>query len=387
MSELPPRSGEYAVARQIAQRLALAGENPYSDDREQYLVLESGEIIDFGRPLRDHRMFPVKSRAKTERLAEDLAAFGAAHGWHDWHFWSVCRPSRKTRVEDLEADYREFNSLLNAVFTDLRQRFGFECLVCGIHVRYDPTTGLFDLHAHFVCRVPAAHVEAVHRRLLTEFSRAHLPKEAVRSPQAVARYIARTFDLSEVAEWPEDAIVAAFRMGGKRFHYTRTAGAFAGWRAAHRTPEDPHHLALLRNRRQNRAETRYTGTGWDHQDRHLVTRDWRFGDKVIRGSLYRRAPRRWPPGGPPPSYPPAVAATTQTPPSSPPEPTPAAPPPPPATPGVLPPPHEARRALLTPQHQPPKERTRYWCSSVLSAVRRICIRFTATVSRFFHRRE
>ena len=129
MSGSPPRSGEYALAHRVAQRLVLAGEDPSSDHREQYLVLESeqpGEIIEFGKPLRDHRMFPVKSRGKTDRLAADLAAFAAAHGWSDWRFWSICRPTRKTRVEDLEADYREFNALLNTVFTDLRKRYGFD---------------------------------------------------------------------------------------------------------------------------------------------------------------------------------------------------------------------------------------------------------------------
>lgn len=367
MSKPPPRSGEYALAHRVAQRLVDSGEDPYADHRDQYLVLESGEIIEFGRPLRDHRMFPVKTRGKTDKLADDLAAFAAAHGWDEWHLWTVCRPTRKTRIEDLEADYRAFNTLLNAVFTDLRQRFSFEYLLCGIHVRYDPATGLFDLHAHFVCRVPAAHVEAVHRRLLTEFSRAHLPVEAVRSPQAVARYIAKTFDLTEVVEWPHDAIVAAWRMGGKRFHYTRTAGAFAEWRAAHRTPEDPHKLALLRDRRKNRAETRYTGRGWDYQDRHLVTRDWRFGDKVIRGSLYRRAPHSRPPGSPPPSYPSAVPATTQTTPSA----------PPPLAPTMLP----------SPQTPPPRHGVGAWSRALFAAVRRACIRLTAPLPRLFHRRE
>jgi hypothetical protein len=73
--------------------------------------------------------------------------------------------------------------------------------------------------------LPVDHLQAVHRRLLTEFSRAHLPDEVVRSPQAVARYIAETFDLSEVVEWPEDVLLAAWRLGGKRFHYSRSTAA------------------------------------------------------------------------------------------------------------------------------------------------------------------
>ena len=105
---------------------------------------------------------------------------------------------------------------------------------------------------------------------MTEFSRTHLPDEVVRSPEAVARYIAHTFNLSEVVEWPEDALLAAWRLGGLRFHYTRTAGSFGEWRAANRETPDPHHQALLRERRRNRAEARYTGKAWDYQDRRLV---------------------------------------------------------------------------------------------------------------------
>jgi len=365
MSASSPPSAEYALAHIVAQRLFRAGEEPYADDREQYLVLENGEIIEFGRPLRDHRMFPVKSRGKTDSLANDLAEFAAVHGCHDWRFWSVCRPARKTSIEDLEADYRDFNTLLNLVFTDLRQRLGFEYLVCGIHLRFDRTVGLFDLHAHFVCRVPTANLRKVHERFLTEFSRVDLPDEAVRSPQAVARYMRQTFDLTEAVEWPEEALLAAWRLGGKRFHYTRTAGTFADWRAAQRTPADPHHLAQTRDRRQKRAGTRYKGTGWEYQDRHLVTRDWRFGDKVIRGSLYRRA--RPPAGGPPPRYSSAVPATTQTPPS-------ASPPPRPAT-------------LSSPPAAPSKKLASGWRKKAFSAIRRTYIRLKATISRLFHRRE
>ena len=78
--------------------------------------------------------------------------------------------------------------------------------------------------------------EAAHRRMLTEFSRAHLPNEVVRSPQKVARYIAQTFDLGDVISMAEDALLAAWRLRGKRFHYTRTAGRFAEWRAAQARP-------------------------------------------------------------------------------------------------------------------------------------------------------
>jgi hypothetical protein len=57
----------YALARQIALRLDGAGVNPYASECDEYIVLadkREGEIIEFGRPLRAHRMFPVETRAK-----------------------------------------------------------------------------------------------------------------------------------------------------------------------------------------------------------------------------------------------------------------------------------------------------------------------------------
>jgi hypothetical protein len=366
MSSSQHRSGAFGLAHLIAQRIARAGENPYADDREQYVVLDDGEVIEFGRPLRDHRMFAVTSRAKVEKLAEDFAAFAAENPLRDWRFWTVCRPTRKTRIADLENDYREFNAQLNRVFTDLRQRLGFEYLLCGLHVRFDFASGLFDLHAHVVCRAPAENLEEIRSRLLTEFSRVDLPDDSIRSAAAVARYLAKAYNPREVLRWPEEALLAAWRLGGMRFHYTRAAGAFARWRAARKAPTDPHHLALIRARRQNRAQTRYTGTGWELQDRLLVTRDWNFAGGLVRGSLFRRARGRPTCRAAAGSYSTATTVTTQTAPS--------------------PPPPMAVQPNTAPGTSPVK-RARRWVNFVLEALRGTCAKIGQAVSRVFHRRE
>jgi hypothetical protein len=325
MARSPPRKNQHILARQIAQRLARAGEQPYADDCEQYLVLEGereGEVIEFGRPLRDHRMFPVKSASKNNRLAEQFAAFAAIEDRSGWCLWTVCRPTRKTQPNELEEDYRQFNDDINRVFTELRKRCGFELLLIGIHVRFDRSVGLFDLHVHFVCRISMDRREEARRRLMTAFSRCHLPDDAIRSPQGVARYITKTFRLDEVVKWPKKALLAAWKLGGNRFHYCRTAGRFAEYRRDNRPVVDPHQQETARQRRSNRAETRHTD--WEFQDRRLVRRTWRFGDQEINGTLYRRAPscspqrpatthpERSEAGGPAaPTYPSTDTATTQ----------------------------------------------------------------------------
>jgi hypothetical protein len=325
MAKSSPRKNQYILARQIALRLARAGEQPYADDCEQYVVLEGergGEVIEFGRPLRDHRMFPVKSQSKNNRLAEQFAAFAAVEDRSAWCLWTVCRPSRKTQINELEEDYRQFNDDINRVLTELRKRCEFELLLIGIHIRFDRNVGLFDIHAHFVCRIPMDRREEARRRLMTAFSRCHLPDNAIRSPQGVARYISKTFKLEEVVKWPKKAMLAAWNLGGNRFHYCRTAGRFAGYRRDNRPPVDPHRQKTTQEKRSNRAETRHPD--WEFQDRRLVRRTWRFGDQEISGTLYRRAPACSPQrpatmhpvhpeaGGPAaPTYPSTDTATTQ----------------------------------------------------------------------------
>lgn len=322
MARSSPRKNQYILARQIALRLARAGAQPYADDCEQYLVLEGergGEVIEFGRPLRDHRMFPVKSQSKNNRLAEQFAAFAAVEDRSGWCLWTVCRPSRKTQINELEEDYRQFNDDINRVLTELRKRCEFELLLIGIHVRFDRNVGLFDLHAHFVCQIPMDRREEARRRLMTAFSRCHLPDNAIRSPQGVARYISKTFKLEEVVKWPKKAMLAAWNLGGKRFHYCRTAGRFAAYRRDNQPPVDPHQQKTTQEKRGNREETRRPD--WEFQDRRLVRRAWRFGDQKIIGTLYRRAPSV-PPQRPSdmhpqrseavaPSYPTTDTATTQ----------------------------------------------------------------------------
>jgi hypothetical protein len=313
------RFGSFPLAYHAARLLVRAGEQPFADDRERYVVTEDGEVKEFGPPLKQHRLFAVASRSDVEQIAADLATFAKENPSDNWRFWTVCRPGRKSEIANLEADYREFNALLNTVLTDLRQRLGFEFFVCGIHVRFDRASGLFDIHAHLICRLPAdeKHCEKIRSRLLIEFSRVDLPKDRIRNPAGAARYCYRTYNQREVLQWPQEALVAAWRLGGKRFHFTRTAGAFAKWRQTNRKKidPDPHHLALVRNRRRNRAETRYTGSGWEYQDKRLVTRDWHFGDRIVKGTLFQRARRRA--NRAPTNYSTALSTASQSPPPAP----------------------------------------------------------------------
>ena len=325
---------DYKLSREVAVRLDRAGLNPYSSDCEEYLVLadqREGEVIEFGRPLRAHRMFPVKSRAKKEHLANEFEAFAASANSKNWCFWTVHRPSKKSNIHELAIDLKQFNAELNNVFTQLRKHCRFELLMLGVHVAFDNTTRLFDLHAHFVCDIETVEDrEEARRRLMTAFSRAHTPDGPIRSAQGVSRYISRSFKLKDVLKWPIEALKAAWSLIDYRFHYTRTAGSFADWRRDNKPEIDQHDLAEKRRKKENRKATRYQPEDRPERDKLLVTRTWLIGNEKIRGTLYRAAaavPRNAPMATPPatvkspvaaandnqpPNYPSAIVATTQT---------------------------------------------------------------------------
>jgi hypothetical protein len=287
------QNSTYALAREVAIRLERAGVNPYADDFPQYLILgdhREGEILEFGKPLRAHRMFPIKTHAKTERLAKDFEEFAATVDGSKWCFWTVHRASRKTKVHELVADLKQFNADLNNVFVQLRKHCGFELLIIGIHISFDETTGMFDIHAHFVCEIATTEQrEDARRRLMAAFSRADTPDEPLRSTQGAARYLSRTFKLRDVVRWPIEALKAAWSLIEHKFHYTRTGGRFAGWRHANKVEADPHELEETRRRRKNRKETRYQPEGPIEGDTKLVSRMWNIQGKLIRGTLYRSA--------------------------------------------------------------------------------------------------
>lgn len=317
------RRSEYEHARRIARRLlhAKVQPSPYADDRTHYLVLHGerdGEVVEWGPPLRAHRMFPTKSRSRAHRLAADFATFAATADQSNWRVWTIHYPSRKTEIGGLVADLQRFNGRINTVFGQLRKHCEFELLIIGIHIDWDHSTGLFDIHAHFVCKIPGVELrEDARRRLMRGFSRAHTPDDKLRTPHGFAIYAFRTFKLSRVVRWRGEAIVAAWDLINHSPRYIRTGGAFAEWRKQQRALVDVHQQQAAHKKRENRKATRYQGAAWEHRDRPLVRKTWKIGDENIPGTLFRSARAPLKAAGPTSSAaayrnPPAFVDTTQS---------------------------------------------------------------------------
>lgn len=235
----PAANHRFAQSRQLAQRLEQVGADVFVSDRDRYLVLlqdAPGEIVELGRPTRGSRMFKANARRKNIPVVREFEAFAADIGLLDCVFWCVGIPDAKVSSEALEAGLKAFNSLLNIHLSELRKRCSFELLLLTIHPRFDPVSGLFDLHAHFIARIPPAAREAAKRRLTAKFSKVDLPDYPIRKAGAVATYMLwGIWRESEMLAWPDDALAAAWELSRKRCRLFRAGGGFARWRSAARS--------------------------------------------------------------------------------------------------------------------------------------------------------
>jgi hypothetical protein len=319
MSGEQKKRSDYSYAREIAHRLVDVGVVPFKDGRVQYVRLHGareGEKIEFGPPLRSHRMFSMKRRSLIERRAREFSAFAAAADQTDWRVWAIHYPTRKTQLDAVVEDLKRFNALINNIFSRLRDSCEFQCLILGIHIEFDHTTQLFDIHAHFVCKVSAVDREKVRRLLMQAFSRTNLGDEPLRSAQAFARYIEKTFKLANVVKWPIEALVGIWPLVDHKFHYVRTGGDFANWGRDKPPTTRTAEQEQKAGKKKNRKDTRYTGNAWDYQDQPLVRKRWKIDGELVDGTLYRSAatasPKAPAPWASSTSYPSALCTTTQS---------------------------------------------------------------------------
>ncbi|KJS08554.1 MAG: hypothetical protein VR78_17780 [Hoeflea sp. BRH_c9] len=207
-------------------------------------------------------------------------------------FWGIGLTGAKAASDDLVAAMKAFNARLNIEFSELRKKHSFELLLIAIHPRFDIATGLFDLHAHFICRVPPEHREAAHRRLMSKFSKIDLNTNPIRNPAAVATYMLWGIWRNEVMlSWPDHALKAAWSLAQHRFRLFRTGGAFAKWRACRRSAPEMMAKGIDKEKlRKNRQETAYIHAPVKTGDRLLSKVMVRYGEKKVAALLFEICP-------------------------------------------------------------------------------------------------
>ncbi|MCV3765158.1 hypothetical protein [Rhizobium sp. TRM95796] len=254
------QSTPHRQAAALAQRLEAIGINPYQSDKERYLVALQdgpGEVIDLGRPLRGTRLFASHAVRKNRPVVQDFESFAVEDGLKDCLYWGIGLTGAKAEAADLREAMKRFNDRINIEFSELRKRFAFELLLLVVHPRFDPVSGLFDLHAHFVARIAPEGREAVRRRLMTKFSKIDLPDSPIRKAAAIATYMLwGIFRNKVMITWPDYALKAVWGLTQSRFRFVRSGGAFAKWKASRRSPEETVAVAVDKGqRKRNRAET------------------------------------------------------------------------------------------------------------------------------------
>lgn len=264
-------SSPYVQANAVAQRLLEIGINPFQSENERYIVLldgSAGEIIDWGKPLRGTRFFAPNAIRKDRPLVADFEEFARQNGLRDCVYWGVGLTGAKAAPADLELALRNFNKRINIEFTELRKSGKFEILLLAIHPRYDEFSGKFDLHAHFVARVPEGFREAARRRLMVKFSKTDCPDLPIRSAGAVSTYMLRGIFRNDVMiSWPDHALQAAWQLTEGRFRFVRCGGSFSKWRTSNApVAENDNSFIDEATRQKNRAETA-------DPRQHIINRD------------------------------------------------------------------------------------------------------------------
>lgn len=249
----------FAKAMALAKRLVELGINPFQSEAERYVVLLNeggGEILDWGKPLRGTRFFAPNAVRKDRPMVADFEVFAKQCGLQDCVFWGIGLTGAKADAADLVPALKGLNDRINVEFSELRKSGRFEMLLLVIHPRYDEASGLFDLHAHFVARVPNEYRDAVKHRLRCKFSKTDFPDSPIRKAAAVASYMCWGIFRNDVMiDWPDHALKAAWQLTESRFRFVRAAGAFARWRASKVPVEKAASNVDDEQRRRNREET------------------------------------------------------------------------------------------------------------------------------------
>lgn len=290
---LRSRAGSTAFTGQIVAQVRTFAD-PYASPFEHYFVTtdeDPGEVFEFGRPLKDCRFFPNKAIKKNVKLLDQFLAFARGEDTSEWRFWNIGLPNRKAAVGQLKEELKRFNDKINVHLSDLRKKNLIKVYIIGIHVRYDFISGMFDLHAHMICKVAEKDYDFVRSKLYKKFSKTDLEIDAIKNIAACATYILwGIIDHRELVDWPPAAFQEAWDLTVSKARLLRTGGDFAAWRRAEREQRasDPEAKAAKARKARHRAETAYQPDHADVGDRVLAAFRMTLADRPRQGLLLRR---------------------------------------------------------------------------------------------------
>ena len=102
-------------------------------------------------------------------------------------------------------------------------------VLAAVHIRYDATPGLWDIHAHALWDVADDKIDAMWMGLGVKFADKWMDGNKVERPGAAVNYcVSRVIDHREIMTWPEEAILELWNL--PRVRLMRPAGAFRVYR-------------------------------------------------------------------------------------------------------------------------------------------------------------
>ncbi|KZK94030.1 hypothetical protein PsAD46_01282 [Pseudovibrio sp. Ad46] len=222
------------MSRELAERFEAIGVDAYRSENERYLKrCRAGqiEVVELGRPVRQSRIFPSVSSQKNLEIVECYNEFIQCEGEDDLFFWTFAAPAGKCHLADLIKEYEAFSELVSAEVRYLKRTFQVDVHLLAFHPRYDKDEELFDLHIHFMGRVPLEYRVAALGYLDEKFPRVDRKDKPVESVVAAVTYMLNgVYPVDKVLGLPERPLKALWKLSQSKKQLVRKTGTFALWK-------------------------------------------------------------------------------------------------------------------------------------------------------------
>ncbi|MET3413028.1 hypothetical protein [Methylobacterium sp. 1030] len=178
---------------------------------------------------RDRPLFAAQLRCRAAAMCLTFDAYRQRHDLGNLRLIGLRPRQGKARpgtlAQALAAFARDYDRRVGRLVTAGTIR----PMLSVVHIRYDVTLGLWDIHAHALWAVADDKVDAMWMGLGTKFADKWMDGNKVKRPGAAANYcVSRVIDHREIMTWPEEAILEVWNL--PRVRLMRPAGAFRVYR-------------------------------------------------------------------------------------------------------------------------------------------------------------
>lgn len=178
---------------------------------------------------RDRPLFAAQLRRRAAAMCLTFDAYRQRHDLGDLRLVGLRPRQGKARpgtlAQALAAFARDYDRHVGRLVT----AGTISPVLSAVHIRYDATLGLWDIHLHALWDVADDKVDAMWMGLGVKFADKWMDGDKVERPGAAVNYcVSRVIDHREIMTWPEEAILELWNL--PRVRLMRPAGAFRVYR-------------------------------------------------------------------------------------------------------------------------------------------------------------